>query len=586
MLSARCRSLLCCCFCFLLSLLCSAQQDFSIVLLPDTQYYSESYPAIFRQQTQWIADNRTALNIRMVVGEGDIVNLAGSTTQWQNADAAIKILDTAAVPYTLALGNHDYENQSPGGRSAVAFNQWFGPARYADYSWYGGNYNGSNENFYTFFSVDSQQYMVLALEFFPRDAVINWASSIIANNSSSKVIITTHNYLETDGTRIDRCDGPAYSGNNPQTLWEKVIRKHSNIILVVSGHRHDPPTAYRSDLADNGNVVNQIFTNFQTWPSGGSGYLRILKFRPSLNRIEVTTYSPYLDAYLTTSQFQFSLPITNDGNTATLGAVAGKVRNTACQAIAGTSVSTGGVTMQTDSAGRYTLGSLTPNTYSVSAAASSYASQSLNTTVKSGFSEQLNFYLSSATSTCAASSATPSVTICSPADNSSVTSPARVLAAAKSDYSIPYMQLYLDGAKVFQSNGSELDTSLSLPDGKRRLTVQTKDASGAVLKQTIYVTVGSAPPATCQAGTLSSVTICSPANNASAASPVRIIARADSANPISYMQLYVDGVKLATIFAKAIDQSFPMAAGKRRVTVQARESTGNIIKQTIYVDVQ
>ena len=30
---------------------------FTIAVLPDTQYYSEKYPAIFTKQTQWIADN-------------------------------------------------------------------------------------------------------------------------------------------------------------------------------------------------------------------------------------------------------------------------------------------------------------------------------------------------------------------------------------------------------------------------------------------------------------------------------------------------------------------------------------------------
>ena len=35
-------------------------EDFSIIILPDTQYYSESYPAIFETQAQWIIDNKDA----------------------------------------------------------------------------------------------------------------------------------------------------------------------------------------------------------------------------------------------------------------------------------------------------------------------------------------------------------------------------------------------------------------------------------------------------------------------------------------------------------------------------------------------
>ena len=67
--------------------------DFTIVALPDTQFYSASYPQIFNQQTQWIRDNATALNIKLVLGEGDIVNGGGEISQWQNADAAMKLLD-------------------------------------------------------------------------------------------------------------------------------------------------------------------------------------------------------------------------------------------------------------------------------------------------------------------------------------------------------------------------------------------------------------------------------------------------------------------------------------------------------------
>ena len=42
--------------------------------MPDTQHYSESFPAIFTSQTQWIVDNKDARNIVFVTHEGDIVN--------------------------------------------------------------------------------------------------------------------------------------------------------------------------------------------------------------------------------------------------------------------------------------------------------------------------------------------------------------------------------------------------------------------------------------------------------------------------------------------------------------------------------
>src|ERR1700732_135705 len=70
----------------------SAQSDFTIIALPDTQYYSETYPNTFTAQTKWVVNNAAALNIQAVLGLGDIVNTASNTWEWQNADASIKLL--------------------------------------------------------------------------------------------------------------------------------------------------------------------------------------------------------------------------------------------------------------------------------------------------------------------------------------------------------------------------------------------------------------------------------------------------------------------------------------------------------------
>ncbi len=47
---------------------------FTIVALPDTQNYSQSYPQIFTSQTQWILSNQASQNIAFVAHEGDITN--------------------------------------------------------------------------------------------------------------------------------------------------------------------------------------------------------------------------------------------------------------------------------------------------------------------------------------------------------------------------------------------------------------------------------------------------------------------------------------------------------------------------------
>ena len=93
--------------------------NFTVVVLPDTQYYSESYPAILNSEMQWIVNNASTLNIQLVLGLGDIVNNGGSSTEWTTADAAYRKLDAARIPYFAPLGNHDYDANNPAGRTSA-----------------------------------------------------------------------------------------------------------------------------------------------------------------------------------------------------------------------------------------------------------------------------------------------------------------------------------------------------------------------------------------------------------------------------------------------------------------------------------
>src|SRR5205807_1407075 len=117
-----------------------APDDFSLVLFPDTQNEAQYYPQVLASETQWVVNNSAALNIQAVLGLGDIVNDGASTAQQQNADAAIRTLDNAGMPYLLAIGNHDYDAANPSTRSVNGYNTWFGPTRYASYAYYQRNY--------------------------------------------------------------------------------------------------------------------------------------------------------------------------------------------------------------------------------------------------------------------------------------------------------------------------------------------------------------------------------------------------------------------------------------------------------------
>lgn len=298
----------------------AADDAFSIVALPDTQYYASSYPRIFRNQTRWIAKNAEKLRIKFVVGLGDIVDDGASVAQWRVADRAYRELD-GKVPYLATIGNHDYDEKgriATSGRKASRFNRFFGPSRYLSqgYSWYRqGPDPKSNENFYALFQIQGASYLVLSLEFYPRDSVIEWASGLIAANPGSQVIIATHSYLNNDNTRVSPCDPFAKavyglkSDNNGDDLWRKLVSKHPNVVLVLSGHIPVDGVGRRVDLGEGGNLVNQVLSDYQGEPSGGGGFLRVMTFHPSRRRIDVRTYSPELKSERSDPRNRFSLDL-------------------------------------------------------------------------------------------------------------------------------------------------------------------------------------------------------------------------------------------------------------------------------------
>ncbi|HEV7550350.1 MAG TPA: carboxypeptidase regulatory-like domain-containing protein [Candidatus Angelobacter sp.] len=339
--------------------------EFTIVALPDTQFYSSLNPQIFAAQTQWIADHVQDHNIQLVVGLGDIVDGGGDLAQWQNADAAVRLL-SGKVPYMMAIGNHDYDQNNPSGRTASTrnFNSFFGPARYAGAAWYKGSFPaGSNENFYGVVNVNGRNYLIVVLEFAARDSALAWADGILKANQDKDAIIVTHMFTFVDNTRISGCDPNSAASfgvgqdNNGEDMWWKLVRKYPNIHLVLSGHVvQGDGTGRRMDLGLGGNLVNQILADYQSDPLGGDGYLRIMRISPSLNRVSVTTYSPYLNSFKTDDHNQFRVPYRNPGVSTAAGTISGKVKNALdCSASAGVTVAYGGGSAITDASGTFSI---------------------------------------------------------------------------------------------------------------------------------------------------------------------------------------------------------------------------------------
>ena len=299
----------------------------TVVVLPDTQYYSSSYHDIFPAQTRWIVEQKSARNIAVVLHVGDLVDGAGDPTQWTVANSSMRLMD-GVVPYVLVPGNHDTDGSNPDAeaRRQGPINSYFAPATMP---WIKGTMGaGQIENNYAVLSIGQQKWLVLGLEFGPRDAVLTWADGVLKANWTLPAIIVTHAYLYGDGHRYDvTVSGldntkpnfqwfipqvynftPEQGINDGEQIWQKLIVPNQNVRLVFCGH--DNGAARLTSLRPDGSRVHQMLSDYQ-WldDSGGSGYLRVLQFDYGQKQIRVQTYSPYLDEFMTDDANQFTLSL-------------------------------------------------------------------------------------------------------------------------------------------------------------------------------------------------------------------------------------------------------------------------------------
>jgi 3',5'-cyclic AMP phosphodiesterase CpdA len=295
------------------------RMPWTLIALPDTQYYSSNYPQIFDAQTNWIVSQVAALNIRYVVHEGDIVDNS-LDSQWTNASHSLHLLDLK-VPYALAIGNHDYPGGGGAGtRDTTLFDKYFSLSSLDSPSFKGIYEPGSASNSYHLFEVDGQSWLIVSLEFGPRDAVLAWADRVLKANPSANAIVLTHAYLYADGTRFDHLtrtdqafnphtygvEALAGGVNDGEEIWQKLIVNNANVRIVLCGHVH--AESHLTSTRAAGPPVHQVLADYQDDGQGGDGYLRIMTFQPN-GAINVSSYSPYLKTYRTDGDNAFTLSL-------------------------------------------------------------------------------------------------------------------------------------------------------------------------------------------------------------------------------------------------------------------------------------
>ena len=277
---------------------------YSFAVLGDTQILAESYPDKFTALYDWVLGNVEAKKIKFVLGLGDITN-SSTNAEFDLAKKNIERMN-GVVPYSLVRGNHDTENQ---------MKKYFPVSAYKDKL--GGYYGSDIFNSWQELIVGEIKYLIFTLDYGAKDAVLNWASEIIAAHPEHNVIITTHAYLFRDGTTLDAGDvvPPSNKGsqyNNGDHMWDKLIKKHENIVLVLSGHDPCDYVVAAQDKGTNGNIVTQMLVDPQgvDKAQGGVGLVTMLYFSADGKTMQVETYSTDKKAYfLEENQFTLTLDL-------------------------------------------------------------------------------------------------------------------------------------------------------------------------------------------------------------------------------------------------------------------------------------
>lgn len=281
--------------------------DFTLVAIPDTQFYSEGAASkaqtlsveqliqTFGAQTQWVVDQRGSRNIAFVSHMGDIVqsgNFGGNPVQWQRASAAMARLENPlttlhwhGIPYGLAPGNHDID---PIGAydtgSTRFFNEFFGTGRFAGRGYYGGHYGADNTNNYQLFSAAGLDFIALHLAYdtTPNADILDWADAVLKAHPHRRALVTSH-WIIGKGN-------PAAFSTQGAAIYER-LKGNPNLFLMLGGHIH--AEGRRSDTHQ-GRTVHSVLSDYQGLPNGGNGFLRTFTFSPARNRIRIESWSPTL----------------------------------------------------------------------------------------------------------------------------------------------------------------------------------------------------------------------------------------------------------------------------------------------------
>ncbi len=305
-------------------------REATFVLMTDTHVDMKCSVSDLEYLANWIVANKASRNIAYAGHLGDVGDRRGSGPLYEMlrlARAALQPIADTQIPFSVAMGNHDYRDDGEHPRSAAAFNHpdAFGLDFYRDAPGFKGTFEGETEsdlphpggtaNHYFVLTLADEDFLFLTLEHYPRDAVMKWADALVRERyPDHHVVVCTHAYLTRQGTLSsgrhgdNESPGPEFS-NSGEDMWHKYFRHWENLRFVFNGHFIDEPRQhYLQQTGVHGNIVHSHFFNYQNWGykdgelyntrSGGryqAATVRLITIHFDENTVRIENYLPHVD---------------------------------------------------------------------------------------------------------------------------------------------------------------------------------------------------------------------------------------------------------------------------------------------------
>ena len=295
--------------------------DFTIVALPDTQFYVASMhdgtPDMFRAQVDWIKMNQEKENIAYVAHLGDLTEYGDSAPQeWNIAKEMMYALEKpVSIPYGITVGNHD---QFPVGHPVTGttnyYNKYFGIAHFQGRPYYGGHYGNNNDSHYDLFSAGGVDFIVVYIEYDSDNEdqanMNDWVYNLLNTYASRKAIIVSHYLMGHNSIEGSNDGDPGTFGDQGKGIYNR-LKSCPNLFMMLCGHiGGNGGEGFRTDVYQ-GNTVRTFLSDYQSRPYGGNGMMRLYRISVKRNQIAVKTFSPYTNEYETDGDSQFSTRLFN-----------------------------------------------------------------------------------------------------------------------------------------------------------------------------------------------------------------------------------------------------------------------------------